>query len=322
MQWLAEHWAPGARVRPCPQYPALVQVIWPLPRPLPSISLIVPTRDRLDLLKPCLEGLLERTQYPNLDIIVVDNQSSCPQTLAYFDHLTERGVRILSYPHPFNYAAMHNFAVAEASGTWVGLINNDIEVLESHWLQAMASELARPGTGAVGAKLLWDNGLVQHGGVIVGINGLAAHVGNAWWDHEPGYLAINQVARRYSAVTAACLLMPRALFLQQGGFDPETFPVSFNDVDLCLNLRQAGYRIAWTPLARLRHAESASRGKEQKPDQAARAQREQQALLSRWGERYAVDPCYHPVLNHDAINGAHAGLQPDPPTRKARLSDA
>lgn len=312
MQWLADHWAPGARARPCPRYPALVQVIWPLPQPLPTITLIIPTRDRHDLLKPCLEGLLERTQYPALEIIVVDNQSSCPITLAYFEQLAQRGVRILSYPQPFNYAAINNFAVAQAQGDWVGFLNNDIEVLEPHWLHAMASELARPGTGAVGAKLLWDNGLVQHGGVILGINGLAAHVGNAWWDHDPGYLACNQVARRYSAVTAACLLMPRDLFLQLGGFDAETFPVNFNDVDLCLNIRQAGYRIAWTPLARLRHAESASRGTEQKPAQAARVHREQQALLARWGECAVVDPCYHPALNHEAPNGPYAGLQPDP----------
>ncbi|EPM75850.1 glycosyl transferase family protein, partial [Pseudomonas syringae pv. actinidiae ICMP 18804] len=151
---------------------------WPLPTTLPRVSLIVPTRDQLGLLRACIEGLLTATDYPNLEIIVVDNQSSDPHTLMYLQQLTERGVRVLPYPHAFNYSAINNYAVTQATGELIGLVNNDIEIIAADWLKEMVSQLLRPNVGAVGAKLLWPNRMVQHGGVVVGVNGLAAHTGN------------------------------------------------------------------------------------------------------------------------------------------------
>ncbi|WPL18678.1 mycofactocin system glycosyltransferase [Thiorhodovibrio winogradskyi] len=319
IQWLAQQWVPGARVRPCAEHPGLLQVTWPLPAPPPRVSLIIPTRDGGQRLRTCIQGLLEHTRYPNLELIVVDNESRDSETLAYLNALTGYDVTILRYPHPFNYSAINNMAVAQASGDLIGLVNDDIEILEPDWLVAMVSELTRPGIGMVGAKLLWSNAMVQHAGVIVGINGLAAHVGNHWQDTDAGYLGCNQVSRRYSAVTAACLLTHKQLFIELGGLDADTFPVAFNDVDLCLRLRERGLAIIWTPAARLRHAESASRGKDETRPQIARAQREQRLFIERWGKHYPVDPCYHPCLNHDWLTGPFAGLPAVPFSRAPRV---
>lgn len=320
LRWLAGQLAPGARVEPLPGTDGMHRVVWPLPARLPRVSLIVPTRDQQALLSTCIEGLLNDTDYPDLEIIVVDNDSSCPDTLAYLNDLSARGLHVMRYPHPFNYAAINNAAVDHASGELIGLINNDIRVLHRDWLLAMVRELSRSGIGAVGAKLLWPNGMVQHAGVTVGINGLAAHIGNRWLDTDPGYLGFNQLTRRLSAVTAACLMLPRRLYQDLGGMDADAFPVAFNDVDLCLRIRRQGLAIVWTPAARLEHAESASRGKDERPEQVARARREQRMLLERWGNQYPVDPYYHPALNHDWLHGPYAGLLGAPHPLEPRLS--
>lgn len=318
-QWLAQRIAPDAHVIPNGRYPALQHVVWPLPSNLPRVSLIVPTRDQVKLLRTCVEGLLERTDYPDLEIMVVDNDSTHPETLDYLASLPARGVRVLPHPHPFNYAAINNMAVAEATGSIVGLINNDIEVLDPSWLKAMVAQLHQPGVGAVGAKLLWPNGMVQHAGVVVGINGLAAHGGNLWRADDAGYLGLNQVARQQSAVTAACLLVRKTLYEELAGLDDYRYPVAFNDVDFCLRLRQQGQHIVWTPLATLIHAESASRGKEDSPEKRARAQREQYLFTEKWGNLVYVDPYYHPALNHDWANGPYNALHGNPasPARRA-----
>ncbi|NBC47504.1 MAG: glycosyltransferase, partial [Gammaproteobacteria bacterium] len=282
LQWLAEQLSPGARVESCPRYPGLQRVVWPLPADLPSVSCVIPTRDRIDLLRPCIEGLLCQTDYAPLEIIVVDNESRCPDTLAYLSQLPARGVRVLTYPYPFNFSAINNLAVSEAGGELICLLNNDILIREPQWLREMVRELLRPGVGAVGAKLLWPNAMVQHAGVVVGIHGLAAHVGNGWHIHDPGYLGFNQVTRRYSALTAACLLLRRGLYEEIGGLDSMRFPINFNDVDLCLRIRERGLALVWTPFARLEHVESASRGTDADPAAAARSRREEHHLRQCW----------------------------------------
>ena len=320
MQWLANRLAPDTEIIPNGRYPALQHVVWPLPAALPRVSLIVPTRDQVKLLRACVEGLLERTDYPNLEIIVVDNDSTHPDTLDYLASLPARGVRVLPHPHPFNYATINNMAAAEATGEIIGLINNDIEVLDGNWLKAMVAQLHQPGVGAVGAKLLWPNGMVQHAGVTVGINGLAAHIGNLWRADDAGYLGLNQVARQQSAVTAACLLVHKPLFDEVSGLDGYRYPVAFNDVDFCLRIRQLGRRIVWTPLATLIHAESASRGKEDSPEKRARAQREQYLFTEKWAKLVYVDPYYHPALNHDWANGTYNALHGNPATPARRAA--
>lgn len=310
MQWLANIMAPGARVSPNAQYPGLLRVDWPLLEKLPRVSLIVPTRDQRKLLRACIEGLLNKTDYPDLEIIVVNNDSSDPQTLNYLAELQQRGVVVLPHPYPFNYSEINNRAVAYATGSIIGLINNDIEVCEPGWLKTMVAQLLQPNIGAVGAKLLWPNGMVQHGGVVVGINGLAAHVGNMSQEWDAGYLGFNHLVRRHSAVTAACLLIRKATYMRIDRLDESHFPITFNDVDLCLHIKQIGEGIIWTPFAKLIHAESASRGKENTPSKAARSQREQQRFLQRWTKDKGYDPYYHPFLNYDYASGPFGGVNP------------
>lgn len=318
--WLSQCLAPGATPLPHPAHPGLLRVHWPLPEKLPRISLIVPTRDQVGLLRTCIEGLVGQTDYPHLEVIVVDNQSSEPQTLAYLAELRGRGVKVLDHPYPFNYATINNRAVEHATGEIIGLVNNDIEIIDAGWLKEMLSQLLRPGVGAVGAKLLWPNRMVQHGGVVVGINGLAAHSGNTLEDRDPGYLASNQLTRQQSAVTAACLLMRKSLFTGLAGLDDIAFPVAFNDVDLCLRIRKHGYKLIWSAFARLVHAESASRGKDISSDKRSRALREQQWFMERWFSNGEQDMHYHPALSADYLSGPYGGLALPPRSTAIRWS--
>jgi GT2 family glycosyltransferase len=264
------------------------------------------------LLRTCIEGLLNDTDYPDLEIIVVDNQSSDPLTLDYLQTLPARGVKVLDHPHPFNYSTINNRAVEHATGEIIGLVNNDIEIIEGNWLKEMVSQLLRDNVGAVGAKLLWPNRMVQHGGVVVGINGLAAHAGNNLEENDAGYLATNQITRRQSAVTAACLLMRKSVFEALDGLDEKAFPVAFNDVDLCLRIQQSGLNLIWTAFAKLIHAESASRGKDISAEKRSRALREQQRFIERWALNGYSDPYYHPALSHDYLSGPYGGLAMPP----------
>lgn len=284
------------------------EITYPEPQ-WPTVTLIVPTRDGIDLLKPCIDSLL-RTDYPELDICVIDNGSTCPQTLDYLQQLPSRGVRVLSWPYPFNYSAINNFAVEQTRSEVIGLVNNDVEALDGSWLKAMVVQLMRDGVGAVGAKLLWKNRMVQHGGVQLGLYGHAGHIGNNWMDADAGYCGINQIERSASAVTAACLLIGRADYQRLGGLDEEAFPVAFNDVDLCLRLRASGKRVVWTPAARLIHVESAIRGSDKLRDKRARFEREIANLHSRWGELLFRDPAYNPNLNLDQYSHTALALPP------------
>jgi GT2 family glycosyltransferase len=310
--WLCQCLAPGTVVKALPNFPALLRAHWPLPINLPKVSLIVPTRDQVGLLRTCIEGLLNDTDYPNLEIIVVDNQSSEPKALAYLAELPARGVTVLPHPYPFNYSAINNRAVEHATGDIIGLINNDIEIIEAGWLKEMLSQLLRPNVGAVGAKLLWPNRMVQHGGVVVGVNGLAAHTGNTLEERDAGYLGMNQITRRQSAVTAACLLVRKSVYDAVEGLDEVAFPVAFNDVDFCLRIQQTGLHLVWTAAAQLIHAESASRGKDQVPEKRARALREQQAFVERWFSTGQDEPRYHPALSLDYLSGPYGGLAMPP----------
>ncbi|MEX0740632.1 MAG: glycosyltransferase family 2 protein [Pseudohongiella sp.] len=323
LQWLVEQMDAQATVTDVPDFPTLKRVQWSLPTAKPKVTLIIPTRDQYTLLSRCLGSLLRYTDYPNVDVIVVDNDSQCERTLRYFDTLAEQGVKVIRYPYPFNYAAINNLAVSTAQGSLIGLINNDIEISpdQGGWLSEMVAQVLRPGVGAVGAKLQWSNGMVQHGGVVVGVNGLAAHVGNNWMISDPGYLGINQIVRRQSAVTAACLLTSKAAWNEVGGLNANDFAVNFNDVDYCLRLRRAGYTVIWTPFAGLVHAESASRGLDVEPSKAVRSQREQQNLRLHWTHHLSVDPSYHPGLSLDHGVGSYGGLMMPPNPGKVRLAD-
>ena len=282
----------------------------PLPPEHPLVSLIVPTRDRLDLLRPCIASLLERTDWPAREILICDNDSREPETRAYLRDLEARGLaRIVPCPGPFDFAGMNNAAARLARGHVLAFINNDVEAKTPDWLERLVREALRPEVGAVGAKLVDGRGRIQHGGVLLGPGGLVTHAHRFFPGDAPGYLAGLRATRAVSAVTAACLVVEARKFAQIGGFDAQAFAVDFNDVDLCLRLGQAGYRTLFVPGAVLDHFEAASR--RWTPEARARHLREVAAFQKRWGPLLAQDPHYHPGFDPDL--GTYARLRPDWP---------
>ncbi len=280
-----------------------LRLTYPTPEPKPRVSLIVPTRDRLDLLEACIAGLRQRTAYPNLEILIADNASTQPATLDYFATVTrDPRVRVIACPGPFNFSAINNRAAAQAQGDVLGFINNDIEVIKTDWLEEMVGHALRPGIGAVGARLLYASGRVQHAGIILGIGGLAGHAHRFAETSDGGYLGRLQAQQYFAAVTAACLLVERGKFLAVGGFDADAFPVAYNDVDLCLRLRAAGFETLFTPYAELFHKESASRIKDTTPQRRAAYDQECRRFVERWGDLIANDPYYHPALTRTMEN--------------------
>lgn len=296
--------APGARAEELEH--GHYRVIWPLPATPPKVSLIIPTRDRVHLLRTCIDSVLEKTAYPDFEIIVVDNQSREPNTLAYFDVLRGDGrIRVLPYDAPFNYSAINNWAARHAVGEVLCLLNNDIEVISEHWMEEMASQALRPEVGAVGAMLYYPDRTIQHAGVILGLGGVANHIYTGAPARHPGHGARALVAQNLSAVTGACLVVRKAVYEQAGGLD-ERLQVAFNDIDFCLRLREAGYRNVWTPFAELVHHESASRGRDESDEKRARFLGEVGYMESRWGDWLDCDPAYNPNLSLEALDATLA----------------
>ena len=318
MAWLVESLTTGASIEPVQGFPGLLRARWPLPEDLPKVSIIIPTRDQVKLLRTCVEGVLTGTDYPNMEVIIVDNDSSEPETLHYLDELRKRKVTVLPHPYPFNYPAVNNRAAEVATGDVVCLLNNDIEILSEFWLKEMVSQISRDCVDVVGAKLLWPNGMVQHGGVVLGTNSLAAHAGNKTLDQDPGYLGINQLTHQRLAVTGACLLMRRSVYLEHGGMNEIVYPIAFNDVDLCIRVALSGLKLIWTANAKLIHAESASRGKDTTASKRNRADREQASFAYRWNYSFSSDPTYHPALSNDYLTGPYGGLALPPLAQCAR----
>lgn len=277
----------------------LGRVRYGLPDICPVVSIIIPTRDMLHLLQPCVDSILQRTQWQHYEILIVDNQSQCQKTLAYMNHLaqTEPRVRVLQYDHPFNYSAINNYAVQQAQGSILCLLNNDTEVIAPDWLDEMVSRCLQPTSGVVGARLYYTDGRVQHAGDVVGIGGGATHLHGVIAAHAVGYMHRAVAAQDLSAVTAACLVTSKALYQQLGGLNAEQLKVAFNDVDYCLRVRQAGYKVIYTPYAELYHHESVSRGPEDTPQKQARAKAEGNYMRQHWKVMTEGDPFYNPNLN-------------------------
>jgi GT2 family glycosyltransferase len=261
------------------------------------VSLCIPTRNGLAVLKPCLDAILKQTSYPDFEVLVVDNQSDCPATLEYLAALEagDSRVRVFRYDQPFNFSAINNYAVAHARGEVVGLVNNDIEPRHPEWLTEMVAHAVRPGVGCVGAKLYYPNGRIQHGGVVLGIGGVAGHAFRFEPGDATGYQGRLALAQNYSAVTAACLLVRKSLYQEVGGLD-ERLAVNYNDVDFCLKVKALGYRNVWTPHAELTHHESYTRGGPVSLKNRKHAEREFRLMRERWGELLDNDPAYHPKL--------------------------
>lgn len=274
------------------------RVRYPLPDPAPRVSLLVPTRDRLELLQGCIEGLRHRTDYPDLEILIIDNDSREPATHAYLAAVThDPRVRVLPFSGPFNYSALNNAGVRAATGEIIGLINNDIQVIHADWLREMVSHAVRPEIGAVGALLYYGNDTVQHAGVVMGMSGLADHLYRFLPRGHSGYFGRCGLIQNLSAVTAACLLVRRHLFLEVGGLDAEHLKVAFNDVDFCLRLVRHGYRNLWTPFACLYHLESASRGSDDTPSRRPEFLKEIAWMNERWSGVIGDDPYFNPNLS-------------------------
>ena len=281
------------RVRPSgPMKVAPVQIA----ERLPPVSVIIPTRNRVNLLRTCIVGL-RATHYPDLEIIVANNDSDEPETLAYLDALVAEGVRVLDQPGPFNYSTINNNAVAEAKGELICLLNNDIEVLAPGWLAVMATQALRPEVGAVGAQLLYPDGRIQHAGVVIGVGNAAGHAHRFLRPEAEGYFRRHALPQFISAVTGACLVVRKDKFLAVGGLDEENFAVAFNDVDLCLKLNQRRWQSFYEPRAVLVHHESVSRGFDTDPVGAARFAKELAALQRIWRTNEIVDPYHHPMLS-------------------------
>jgi GT2 family glycosyltransferase len=279
------------------------RVRYRLPENPPLISIIVPTRDAVGLLRQCVESVLGKTTYSRFELLMVDNQSVDPDALAYFGELGGRSsVRVLRYDRPFNYSAINNFAAKEARGEVLCLLNNDTEVISPDWLEEMVGHLLQDRVGAVGARLLYADGRVQHGGVTVGPGGCADHLHAELPRSHPGYCQRAVIAQELSAVTAACMLTWKHVYDQVGGFDGKNLPVAFNDVDYCLRLQDAGYRVIYTPHAELYHHEWGTRGVDTTRRQRWRARREINYMRRRWRERMKHDPYYNPNLSYDQPN--------------------
>jgi len=289
---------PGCVVSARSGLPNILYVQWPLPKPAPLVTLIVPTRNGLDVLKPCVEHIIGLTDYPCLQLVVVDNDSDCPDTQSYLNALPKRDsrVRVIQWSGAFNFAAINNSAVQQAKGEWVCLLNNDIEPNHPQWLTEMMRLAVRPGVGCVGSKLLYPDGRIQHAGVVLGVGGVAGHSHRLAAGNASGYMNRLQVPQQYSAVTAACLVVRKALYEQVGGLDARAFPINYNDIDLCLKIKDAGYTNLWTPDAVLTHHESLTRGRGARGLKRWKALAEARRFKRKWRHYIENDPAYHPDL--------------------------
>ncbi len=264
----------------------------------PQVTLIVPTKDNVELLKTCIEGILNRTDYRNIEILIIDNNSADPETLRYLEDIQDAAVvRVLKFDEPFNFARICNFAAAKARGEILGFLNNDVDVISADWLDEMVMLARRTEVGCVGAKLLYADDTIQHAGVIMGLGGYAAHSHRCFPKDSGGYFNRLKVRQNVSAVTGACLVVRAAVYRQVAGMD-ERLAVAYNDVDFCLKVTDAGYLNVFTPFAQLYHFESKTRGYEDTAEKQARFQLEKDYLVKKWGDRIRLDPYYNPNLTH------------------------
>lgn len=262
----------------------------------PTVTVIIPTRNQLELLKTCLQGL-QQSNYPVLDCIIVDNGSDDPATIAFLDKLDAPLYRVLRQPGPFNYSALNNAAVAEARGEFLCFLNNDVSMIGPDWLMYLICQARGERVGAVGARLLYPDGTIQHAGVVLGVGGGAGHAHRGQDPTELGYFLRASLPQFVSAVTGACMVVQREKFLAVGGFDQDCFPVAFNDVDLCLKLNARGWQTVYEPRAELIHHESKSRGADHSGEKKVRFAGELARLKERWHTDRQIDPYHHPALS-------------------------
>jgi GT2 family glycosyltransferase len=273
------------------------RVRYPLPEPHPLLSIIIPSRDQSALLEKCVGSVLHKNDYTNFEIIILENNSVEEQTHELYRRLRkDRRIQIVESAGDFNFSRLINLGGNRARGPIFLLLNNDVEIMNADCLSELVSQVSRPEIGIAGARLWYPNGTLQHGGVILGVGGVASHI-DGIRRHEPGYFARQHLAQDFCAVTAACLMVRREVFEKLGGFDEAHLPVTFNDVDFCLRARKLGWRIIYSPYAELIHHESISRGIEDTTEKQRRFFKESEFLLSRWDALIQNDPAYNPNLS-------------------------
>ncbi len=286
------------------------RVVYDLPTPPPLVSVLIPSKDHTDDLDKALRSLYDKAGYPHFEVLVLENNSVEAATFAYYKEAEKKyaNLRVLTWQGPFNFSAINNFGAAAAKGELLLLLNNDVEARSDGWLRELVAQASQPGVGAVGALLYYPDDTVQHAGVIIGLGGFAGHSHKYARRGASGYMFRQATVNNLSAVTAACMMLPAAVYRQVGGLD-EGFAVAYNDVDLCLRIRQAGYRILFTPYAELTHYESKSRGLDLQGAAKQRFAAEQARLLERYGrETLLHDPYYNPNLTLDTEDFAETAV--------------
>ena len=277
------------------------RIAYQIPSDEPLVSILIPTKDRIDLLKTCIDSILKITKYKNFEILILDNESIEKNSHKYFEQVSElKNIKVIRVKSSFNYSYINNYGVKQANGNILAFVNNDIEITEPGWLYEMVSHAIRKEIGCVGAKLLYPNKTIQHAGVIIGIGGVAGHSFKNYPSTHSGYKHRLQLVQNYSAVTAACLVVEKEIFKKVGGFDEENLKVAFNDVDFCLKVLEAGFRNLWTPHSLMIHHESASRGLEKTTKQKKRFQNEVLFMQKKWSGMLMKDSFYNPNLSLDS----------------------
>ncbi len=284
-----------------------LRVHYALPSPLPLVSIIMPTKDQAKLLRRCLQSILKLTTYKNYEILLVDNGSQEEDTFTLFKEFeSDSRIRVIRDDSPFNYSRINNQATKLARGEIFAFLNNDLQVISPEWLSQMVSHVVQPDVGVVGAKLYFPNDAIQHAGVILGIGGVAGHSHKGRPRSDVGYWNRLVIPQNLSAVTAACAVVRKEVFEAVEGFEERELSVAFNDVDLCLRIRQKGYLVVYTPYAELYHYESASRGYENTPEKFRRFEQEIENMKRRWARKLEHDPYYNPNLTLISEDFAYA----------------
>lgn len=280
------------------QLPNTYRLRWPIPTPAPMVSLIIPTRDKKEVVELAVRSILAKTTYPNYEILIIDNGSQEPATLQWLEDIEQDPrVRVLRYDYPFNYSAINNFGAQFAQGEVLGLVNNDVEVISPDWMTELTAHALRPDIGCVGAKLYYPNDTVQHGGIVMGLLTLAGHAHRHSPRRSAGYFGRLVTTQNLPAVTGACMFVRKSIYEEVGGLNEIHLKVAFNDVDFCLRVQERGYRNVWTPYAELYHHESISRGTEDTPEKKARFQQEVKYMQTCWASEIARSRYYNPNLS-------------------------
>lgn len=277
----------------------------------PLVSVIIPNKDHTADLDLCIRSILHKSSYKNLEFIVVENNSTAPETFDYYEKIQKEftSVHVVKWEKEFNYSAINNFGVTFSKGEYLLFLNNDTEMINPDGIKEMLGFCQRQDVGIVGARLLYSDDTIQHAGVVVGFGGIAGHTFIGLHKSESSYFNQAMCARNYSAVTAACMMSKRSLFDQAGGFS-EDLAVAFNDIDYCMKIRSLNKLVVYAPYALFYHYESKSRGLEDTPEKVARFNREIKKFSEKWPDILRDgDPYYNPNLTLRKSNFALRDLR-------------